>query len=277
MNRNYLLSALGLAAAISFGGATASAQATSDKRIPIRKDEKPAMAAAKTDTVRLPGRVDTVMVQVPAKTVTVQHYDTTTVVQMMQPKRLSLPGLYFGVGAGVAIPMNSWRNSTKDGPVGQAMLGWFPNDGALGVRADIIGSFLGHRDTDCPLCPSPKVYAGSADLVLRFPLDQTSKLNPVVYFLGGAGLARLSDFVPYRNTDGKIVTGGPSTFLNEPGFVLTPASTSQGSWFLNVEGGAGLDFNVSSAHMYVETRYSTIGTDNGGSHYWPTIVGFKFY
>jgi hypothetical protein len=279
MNKNYLSCALGLAVAISFGGATASAQATSDKRIPIRKDvaAAPAAAVTKTDTVQLAGRVDTVVVAGPVRTVTVQHYDTTTVVQVQQMKVHRLPDLYYGLGAGVPIPMNSWRNSTKEGPAVQGMLGWFPHDGALGLRADVTGSFLSHRATDCPLCPDPSIYAGNADVVLRLPLDRTSYLNPVVYFLGGAGAAKINNFIPYKNTDGQIVTGGDNTYLNEPGFVITPAGAGTASWFLNVEAGAGLDFNAGPAHMYLETKYSTLGTTNGGSHYWPTIIGFKFF
>jgi len=278
MNKNYLLCALGLAAAISFGGAAASAQATSDKRIPIRKDVGTApAAAAKTDTVQLPGRVDTLMVQGPVRTVTVMQHDTTTVVQVERLKTQRLPGVYYGLGAGVPIPMNSWTNSTKAGPAVQGLIGWFPHDGALGVRADVVGSFMSHRATDCPLCPDPRIYSGSADLVLRFPLDRKSTLNPVIYFLGGAGLAKITDFLPYTNTDGKIVTAGSNTYLAYPGLNLSQASAGNASWFLNVEAGAGLDFNAGPAHLFVESRYSTLGTTNGGSHYWPTLAGFKFF
>jgi hypothetical protein len=275
-----MLCALGLTAAISLDGATASAQASSDQRIPIRKDDKtPAVQTiVKVDTVRLQGRVDTLMVAGPARTVTVTVHDTTTVTKMQLLPVQRLADMYFGIGAGVGIPMNSWRNSTKDGPALQAMAGWFPHDGALGLRADVVGSFLSSRETDCPLCPSPKVITGSADLVLRLPLDRTSSINPIVYFLGGAGFSKISDFLPYKNTDGKVVTAGEDTYLAYPGLTLTAASTGTSKTFLNVEGGAGLDFNVmSSAHMYIETRYSTLGTTNGGSHYWPTTIGFKFF
>ena len=41
--------------------------------------------------------------------------------------------------------------------------------------------------------------------------------------------------------------------------------------------GFGFDFNVMGSHMFVETRYISIGTNNGRTHYLPSIVGFKFY
>jgi hypothetical protein len=275
--RNFALCALGLAAAITFGGATAaSAQATSTTRIPVRKDEGP--QTVKVDTVRLPGRVDTVMVRTRPDTVirTVTgptRYDTTMVLPPLQ----RLPGLYFGLGAGVAMPMNNWRNTTKDGWDLQAQAGWFPANGTIGLRADVNWAMLHKRETDCPACPNPRILAGSADLVARFPLDQRSKLNPVIYILGGGGIDKIMDFLPYRNTDNKIVTAGEETYLTYPGLTLTTATRGTKSTFFHYEGGAGLDVSLGGLHTFVETKYSTLNTVNGNSHYWPTVIGLKFY
>ncbi len=279
--RNFALCAFGLAAAISFGSAEASAQARSQTRIPVRKDEKPA-EMPKTDTIRvmihdtvtIRGRTDTVVRTVMSP---VMH-DTT---MMMLPK-MRLPGVYFGLGAGVAIPMNDWRNSTKDGAAVQGQLGWFPMDGALGIRVDGLANFFGHRDTDCPACPSPKLYEGNADLVLRFPLDQTSHLNPVVYVMGGGGLDKFTDFLPYKNSGGKVVSAGGDTYLNYPSLPLSTTSTAANfrgdkTLFFNYNAGAGLDWTAFDLHWYVETKYTTINTTKGNSHYWPVTLGLKFY
>ena len=175
--RNFALCSLGLAAAITLGGAvTASAQVRSDTRIPVRKDQ-PAEAPARVDTIRVV-RVDTVTLPARVETRTVTRVDTVTQMQVL-PLR-ALPGVYFGIGGGIAVPYRSWRNSTKDGPDLNVQLGWFPQNGALGLRLDGNAAFLAERDTDCPNCPKPKVYQGNADVVLRFPLDRTSKLNPVL-------------------------------------------------------------------------------------------------
>jgi hypothetical protein len=275
--RNFALCALGLAAAITVGSAdTASAQAKSDKRIPVRK-EGPVEQTVRVDTVRLAPRVDTVMVRGRTDTVvrTVERVRVDTVMQMLPIQKL--PGLYFGVGAGVAIPFQSWRNTTKDGPDVNVQVGWFPKDGALGIRFDGNGAFFGRRETDCPLCPSPKLWSGSGDVVLRFPLDRTSKLNPVFYVLGGGGIDKFSDFLPYRNSDGKIVTAGEDTFLSYPGLTLTTTTRGSKSWYWHYEGGAGMDFNLGAAHLFVESKYASINTINGNSHYFPTIAGLKFY
>ena len=280
--RNFALCALGLAAAITIGGAeTASAQAKSQKRIPVRKDAPAEAMPVHVDTVRIMGKTDTVMMRMKPDTV-MMRMKADTVMQMQMLPIQRLPGVYFAIGGGVAVPMNDWRNSTKDGPALQGQLGWFPKDGALGIRIDGLANFFSNRTTDCPLCPSPRLYEGNADLVLRFPLDRTSYLNPVLYFMGGGGLDKFTDFLPYRNSSGNIVSAGGDTFLTYPGL---PLSTTAGAanfsgdktLFFNYNAGAGLDFNAGPAHIYVETKYTTINTTKGNSHYFPITAGFKFY
>ncbi len=278
--RTFALCALGLAAAITVGSRDASAQAKSQTRIPVRKDqpaEPPKVDTVRVivrDTVTIRGRTDTVVRTVMSPIV----HDT--VMQMLPKHRL--PGWYGGIGGGVAVPMNSWRNSTKDGGAIQGMVGWFPHDAALGLRIDGLGNFLNHRATDCIACPDPRIWELNGDVVLRFPLDRYSHLNPVIYFMGGGGYDHVTDFLPYLNTDNHVVTAGDHTFISYPGF---PLSTVAGA--VNFEGdkdsfwnwntGAGLDWTAFDLHWYVETKYTSINTVGGNSHYWPITVGLKFY
>ncbi|MEP6729954.1 MAG: hypothetical protein ABJE10_04910 [bacterium] len=275
--RNFALCALGLAAAITFGGAaTASAQARPEKRIPVRKDQPAEPAPApKTDTVRVVVH-DTVTLRGRVDTVTVRTRPDTVVQMQMLPKQ-KLPGVYFGLGAGVAIPFSSYRASQHDGPDINGQIGWFPKDGALGLRVTGDADFFTHRTTDCPNCPDPKLYSGSADLVLRFPLDRTSSLNPVLYFFGGGGIDKFSDFVPYRNSSNAIVTAGSDTYLNEPGVTLTAAQAGDKSLFYHYQAGTGLDFNAGPAHLFLEGKFMSVTTTNGPSRLFPVIAGFKFY
>lgn len=279
--RNFVLSALGLSAAITFGGAeTASAQAKSQTRIPVRKDAPP-MEMAKPDTVYIRTKPDTVMMMGRTDTVTVRmRPDTVMQMQMLPIQRL--PGVYFALGGGVAVPMNNWRNSTKDGPSVQGQLGYYPMNGAIGIRVDGLANFFGRRETNCAQCPSPKLYEGNADLTLRFPLDRTSHLNPVLYFMGGGGLDKFTDFLPYVNTDGRTVSAGGDTYLNYPGLPLSTTSTAANfrgdkTLFFNYNAGAGLDFTAFDLHFYVESKYTTINTTKGNSHYFPITAGLKFY
>ena len=190
--RNFTLYALGLAAAISMGSAVAAdaqqtprRRATPARRIPVRKDVPAPMRA---DTV-IVTRVDTVTVRrVDTLTgPTVMRYDTVT--RMVYPPLQRLPGLFFGLGLGSTIPMNNIRALVKDGYGGQAQVGFFPMNSPLGLRADVTYGTMPGRDTDCPSCLDAKLLTVGGDVILRMPLDRTSKLNPVLYVFGGGGYA----------------------------------------------------------------------------------------
>jgi hypothetical protein len=271
--RNSALYALGLAAAISLGGAmSAGAQAkkkTTKKRvkpaqsIPVTKDVPVAMKAdtvfvTRVDTVTVRGRTDTV-------TSTVMRYDTVT--RMVYPPLAKLPGLFFGLGAGAEIPMNDIRGVVKDSWAGQAQVGYFPGTSPLGLRVDGTYGKLGARETDCRTCSSPKLWTIGGDVILRMPLDRTSKINPVLYVFGGGGYAKFSDVDTRQTTP----VGGNKgvNFRNE------------GNLYYDV--GPGVDFTLGGLHLYAEGKYLTINSGNAPGatnqkniHLFPVFAGLKF-
>jgi hypothetical protein len=276
--RNSALYALGLAAAITLGGAMqADAQktttkrptrrATSTKRIPVRKDV-PAPVAARTDTVTIT-RVDTVTVRrVDTVTTTVTRYDTVT--RMVYPPLQRLPGLFFGLGAGANIPMNNIRQVFKDSYAGQAQVGYFPQNSPLGIRADGTFGRVHSRETDCRTCASPNVWTVGGDVILRMPLDRTSKLNPVLYVFGGGGWVNFGDITIPQQV---VNTGGnPNKQIDVAG--------GHGYWDV----GPGVDFSLGALHLYAEGRYMTIFTKpydtrqaSGHAHMFPVYGGIKIY
>lgn len=268
-----VLYALGLAAAITLGAApAASAQkkttkrATSQKRIPVRKEVP--VQAPRVDTVTVT-RVDTVTVRrTDTVSTTVVRYDTVT--RMVYPPLQRLPGLFFGVGAGANIPMNNIRAVFKDGWAGQAQVGYFPMNSPLGLRVDGTVGKIGARDDFCPSCQSPTVWTVGGDVILRMPLDRTSKLNPVLYAFAGGGWAHFGDI----NTTYQLVNAG--------GNPNKQADVSGGHGYWDV--GPGVDFSVGSVHFYAEGRYMTIFTkalspqsDNLHAHMFPVYGGIKIY
>jgi len=263
--RNSALYALGLAAAITLGGAVmAGAQATKKpvrprrkpaQSIPVRKDVPPPKAdtvvVTRVDTVTIRGRTDTVVN-------TVMRYDTVT--RMVYPPLAPLPGFFFGIGAGADIPMNNIRAVTKDGWAVQGQLGWFPSAASMfGIRADCTYGQTPHRETDCRGCSDPKLWTVGGDVILRFPLDRSSKLNPVLYAFGGGGWANYSDIAAKQTTQ----MGRDVVFVNG----------GKGYWDV----GPGVDFSVGGLHLYAEGRYMTILTDGKSAHLFPVYGGIKFY
>jgi len=266
--RNSALYALGLAAAITLGGSmSAGAQKAKKKvvkrvtpktQIPVQKDVP---MPAKTDTVYVT-RVDTVTVRrMDTVTNTVMRYDTVT--RMVYPPLAKLPGLFFGLGLGADIPMNDIRAVVKDGLAGQAQLGYFPGTSPLGLRVDGTYGKLGARETDCRTCSSPKLWTVGGDVILRMPLDRTSKLNPVLYVFGGGGYAKFSDVDPRQN-----------------GSVLNVNFANEGNMYWDV--GPGVDFNLMGLHLYAEGKYMTINSGttatkkNDHIHLFPVFGGIKF-
>src|SRR3954447_8133330 len=215
--RNSALCALGLAAALTLGGAvTAAAQqdttgrARSQRGIPVRKEQPAQVVPPRVDTVTVT-RSDTVIVR-RTDTVTVTRVDTVTRIEELPLQPLG--SWQLGVGVGWAAPTGDWRNVTKDGYDLHAHLGWFPGASVFGLRLDGDYVAMGGRETDCSNCPGAKLWEVGLDAVLRFPLDRKSPVNPQIYFLGGAGLDWFNDFTAYRTTErpSVIVTGGNNTF-----------------------------------------------------------------
>ena len=301
--RNFALCALGLAAAISIGSAgTASAQAakatttrkaasdTTKKRVTTRKPapkkkitpgtsevmvpktKEQAMTVMKTDTVRvmvhdtvqMMGRVDTVVR-------TVERYRVDTMMQMLPKQRL--PGLYFGLAGGIAVPINNFRDYIHDGLDVNASVGWFPKDGALGVRFDGNYAQFPGRESIKPLPQDAHNLSLSGDLVLRFPLDRTSHINPVIYFLGGGGFDHIANVTPFINSEGKCVTVNATAVKGCYG--ATTNETEGNKFDYNV--GGGIQMNLWGAHLFSEARYTAIMANNGNIHYIPVLFGINFY
>jgi hypothetical protein len=264
-----VLYALGLAAAITLGAApTANAQqkrAKSQTRIPVRKEVP--VTPPRVDTVTVT-RVDTVTVRrTDTVSTTVVRYDTVT--RMVYPPLQRLPGLFFGLGAGANIPMNNIRAVFDDGYALQGQVGYFPMNSPLGLRVDGTWGKLDSYDTTCPTCESPNVWTVGGDVILRMPLDRTSKLNPVLYAFAGGGWSHFGDVSPQQ-------------VVNAGGSPNKQAWLEGGHAYWDV--GPGVDFSVGRLHFYAEGRYMTIftkardaGNDDLKSHMFPVYGGLKFY
>jgi hypothetical protein len=274
--RNSALCALGLAAAITLGGAvTAAAQDTttrarSQRRIPVRK-EQPVAAPPRVDTVTVT-RTDTV-VRTRTDTVTVTRVDTVTRIEELPLQPLG--SWQFGIGVGAAFPTGDWRNVTKDGYDIHAHLGWFPGASWFGIRVDGDYVGMGGRETDCSACPGAKLWGLNGDIVLRFPLDRKSPVNPQIYLLGGGGFDWFNDFTPYRTTERPpvIVTAGSNDFTGNGSIIVSNTSAgSSSSTRYNWDFGGGVELGK----FFLESKYVAINTEGKSSAYVPVRVGYNF-
>src|SRR5258707_9505492 len=100
--------------------------------------------------------------------------------------------------------------------------------------------------------------------------------------MGGGGVDKFTDFLPFRNSSSKIVTAGSDTYLNYPGLTLSstagaPNFPGDKRLFWNYNAGAGLDWTMWDLHWDVENKKTTVATTNGKSHYRPITVRVKVY
>jgi hypothetical protein len=160
--------------------------------------------------------------------------------------------------------MNNIRALVKDSWGVQGQVGYFPMNSPLGVRVDATYGRLKNRERDCPTCLSAKLFTIGGDLILRLPLDRTSKLNPVLYVFGGGGYAKFSSVDP-RYT----------AFFRAP---TEPLWNDTGKAYWDV--GPGVDFSIpglGNLHFYAEGKYYTILTERKHVHVFPVYGGLKFY
>ncbi len=203
---------------------------------------------------------------------------------MTQPRRL--PGsFYLGLAAGSATPMGDIEDLGYDSGLNLAVpIGWHNPSSMFGVRlmlgySQLNGaSFSGGGASPVILSnPDPKVYSAELNLNMRFPFNE--RRTSSLYFVGGGGLYRFSNFGA-----GSALGGYLGNDVLDPNDEANESSINK--WGVN--GGAGIEFGIGTSALFVETRMVNVFTgreddpnfDNvfgtrGNSARWvPLILGF---
>ena len=145
------------------------------------------------------------------------------------------------VGAGLLMPMGSYKDADKLGFIGQAGVG-FPA-GPVGIRIEGDYGQTSHKNG---VGGNTKIIGGMGSVVYHFA--SASSMKP--YVLGGLGMYNV-----------KIdVTGFGS------------ASETK----LTFGGGAGLEMKMTGASLYLEARYMNVTTSGGSTAFIPITVGVRF-
>lgn len=254
-NRNALMFVAG-AAIFTLSASVASAQAKSQKRIPITKESPGEVAhdtvtVYRTDTLRTEPRVDTIRV---TQTNTVTRVDT--VVQNVPMVAKHIGGLYLGLGAGPNLPFGAIRTVNEPGAMGQVNLGWQSLDMPLGVRLD--GSYTQFSDNAEYDFMGPKadMMMGNADLRLNLPLFNHflgSSVLMTPYVIGGGSYLR------YRELRMQLHPGLTGGYGPQRAVIAGTNSTTSftnsdwhDSWGWNL--GGGLAFHAGKKEIFVESR-----------------------
>lgn len=260
-NRTALMVLAG-AAIFALDASAASAQAktkpTSQKRIPITKEapgevitrvDTVTVTKYTTDTLRLPGRTDTLRL-----TNTVTHVDT--VIQQIMPHFTG--GMYFGIGAGSALPYGAIRTVNEPGPVGQIQVGWQGLNNVFGLRADGNLTRYAHNADYAVLGDRPLMWNLNADVRANLPIFTHTLGSSVLvtpYLIGGGSYLRYNNLRMKLDTDAGVVGGfGPqhAVIAGDDNSVALTDDSYHGNWGYNI--GGGLGFHAGRKELFVEMR-----------------------
>ena len=167
-------------------------------------------------------------------------------------------GFYLGAGAGTAVPFNELSDLGYDAGVDITIpIGWHRPGRTFGVRttlsfdqvhadqATVRGSLPAMRGS----APDPKIYSGTLDAVLKFPIGQTAREGRglSLYALGGGGVHLFRGFggtTPLSDVLGGDEIGTSRKNIHKCG----------------VQAGAGLEYGLGPTAVFVESRWVNVFT-----------------
>jgi len=167
-------------------------------------------------------------------------------------------GLYVGVGAGTAVPFNLLSDLGYDSGFDLTIpVGWHRPGHALGVRAtlafDQVHADVATADATAPAmlgsAPDPKIYTGTVDAVLKFPIGQLAREGRglSLYAVGGGGAYLFRGFG--GTTELSNVLGGDK---------IGNSAKNVHKWGVNA--GAGMEYGLGPTAVFVESRWVNVFT-----------------
>jgi opacity protein-like surface antigen len=171
-------------------------------------------------------------------------------------------GWYIGVSAGGAMPTGDFEAlGYGKGFAVNVPIGWHARSSFLGARLDLGytqfdgETFTGIGTGNTPVTlnnSSPKVLSAALNLTARLPLNGSRSLN--LYGVGGAGLYHFRSFGPTSALGGFL----GNDVLDPNDEAIERTKNKVGTQF-----GAGIDFGVGPASIFLESRWVNVYADRG--------------
>jgi hypothetical protein len=158
---------------------------------------------------------------------------------------LHAQGAEFSLGGGVGVPLGNFDDAVKMGWQGIAAVSFVPRSLPVGIQVD--GSFSQFGD-ESPLDVKSQLIYGTVDGVYKFESSEESRFRP--YLVGGGGV--------YNSKEtGSDALGGSSTKFG-------------------LNAGAGFDFKVGSAGVFIEGRFHNVFFPGPDLQFLPLNLGIRF-
>lgn len=167
-------------------------------------------------------------------------------------------GFYVGIGAGTAVPYNELSNLGYDSGFDITIpVGWQRPNRTFGIRGtlafDQVHADLASAGGSLPAmsgsAPDPKIYSGSVDATLSFPIGSNVRdgRGLSLYALGGGGVYLFRGF-------------GGLTALSDVlgGDEIGNSAKNVHKW--GIQAGAGLQYGLGPTALFVESRWVNVFT-----------------
>jgi len=157
-------------------------------------------------------------------------------------------GAEFSLGGGIDNPLGDFNDAAKLGFHGLAAVSFVPEGAPVGFQID--GNYSQFSD-DTPLDVKFQMIYGTANVVYKFKTSETTTVRP--YLIGGGGVYNFK-------TKGDDVPSG--------------VDDSQTKFGINA--GAGFDFKLGSAGLFIEGRFHDVFTEGSDLQFIPITLGLRF-
>ncbi len=282
---------------------------TSTRRIPVRKDAAitttsttstgtvgadttPTMDTTRTDTTGMMGadttrrdttgmgtvgmdttRRDTTMSisttatdTATVTTTTVSTTTTETTTSDVLGRGMFGNGFYIGIGGGATMPQGDFRDAYGTSWNVTVPIGWQSMTTPWGVRLDlgynqVNGKTFAEGTSAEVELDDGTIWSALLGLTAQWPVGAS---GTSFYLVGGGGIHHFRDFGGFSSNGGE--TGGGLFGGDEENITK-----------FGVNGGAGINFGIGAADLFVEARYVSVFTENENTNYIPVVIGLRFF
>jgi hypothetical protein len=184
--------------------------------------------------------------------------------QQMNRYKFGGNGWYVGLAAGASAPTGDFQNlGYNSGFNVNVPIGWHRPGSLLGVRFDFnYNRFSGKNFTGGTPAgsavtltnPNPQVMSGTVNLTAAVPINASKSVS--LYGVGGAGLYH------FRSFGGNSALGG---FLGNDVLNTNEANNKATRNKIGAQIGAGLDWNIGTSAVFIESRFVNVFVDRDDS------------
>jgi len=158
---------------------------------------------------------------------------------------LRAQGTEFSLGGGIGVPLGDYDDLVKVGWQATGAVSFALR--TLPVRIQVEGSFSQFGE-ESPLDIKSQLIYGTANAVYRFESSADSRFRP--YLIGGGGVYN------YKETGSDALSGSDTKF--------------------GMNAGAGFDFEVGGAGLFLEARFHSIFVSGPNLEFIPINLGIRF-